>query len=371
MYEKDRPVAAQRSLQVGVGGLEPPTPASQTRCAGRLRYTPVLLEYNPNTMRSSRRTSTANFLSLLVMLIVIGCVAPPAAGGDSVSNIREVTVSLPVPPGRTASPLPTWTVALPTPTPTVRPSTTLAPSPNPTITPTTCPQTTGRVEQGQIISSILNRPLDFRVYLPPCYAPERTGGYPVLYLLHGQSMDDSGWDLFGADETATALIASGEVNPFLIVMPREDYYLQDISQSAFGRALLEDLLPWIETNYAACPQRTCRAIGGLSRGAVWAMLVALEHQTLFGSAGGHSLPSAIFSPYYLRTLWESMPENERIRLYLDIGEFDRYRSGAEEFHQRLDFLNIPHEWNLNPGTHNDEYWMSHVEDYLRWYAANW
>lgn len=27
--------------KVGVGGLEPPTPASQTRCAGQLRYTPM------------------------------------------------------------------------------------------------------------------------------------------------------------------------------------------------------------------------------------------------------------------------------------------------------------------------------------------
>ncbi|HSV86039.1 MAG TPA: alpha/beta hydrolase-fold protein, partial [Levilinea sp.] len=134
---------------------------------------------------------------------------------------------------------------------------------------------------------------------------------------------------------------------------------------------LGDLLPWIETNYAACPQRDCRAIGGLSRGAVWAMMVALEYPLLFSAAGGHSLPNAVFSPHYLNLLWEAIPESKPMRLYVDIGEFDRYRQGAEEFQQRLEFLQIPHEWHLNPGTHNHEYWMAHLEDYLRWYAADW
>jgi enterochelin esterase-like enzyme len=193
----------------------------------------------------------------------------------------------------------------------------------------------------------------------------------VLYLLHGQSMDDGAWEQFGVNIAASALIASGEAAPFLIVMPREDYYLQDMTASRYGQALLEDLVPWIDANFAACQVRTCRAIGGLSRGALWAMLLGLQNQELFGAAGGHSLPGPVMSPYYLRTLIEAMPENERIRLYLDIGQFDRYRQGAEEFRDRLEFLQIPHEWHLNQGTHNDEYWSTQVEDYLRWYAAHW
>jgi enterochelin esterase-like enzyme len=209
------------------------------------------------------------------------------------------------------------------------------------------------------------------VFLPPCYDPLHPGGYPVLYLLHGQGMDESGWNTMGASHTAARLIASGELNPFLMVMPREDYYLQDMTQSGFGRALLEDLLPWVETQYAVCSERSCRAIGGMSRGATWAMMIALEHPGLFSAAGGHSLPNAFFSPYYLQLLWEAQPEDERMRLYLDIGEFDRYRPGAEEFQQQLDFLQIPHEWHLNPGTHDHAYWIEHVEDYLRWYAEDW
>jgi len=327
-------------------------------------------------MRSSRRAPIPIIAFLLIVLIA-GCALTP--GGDLPSGEPGHAQSEIPPSYHTRFPLPTLLPAPQTPTQAsspvpaldVSPTPSPAPSATAAATPTICAYPLGQIERGQIISAVLNRPFDFRVYLPPCYDPQRTGGYPTLYLLHGQSMDDSGWEMLGAGDAAGKLIANGEASPFLIVMPREDYYLQDISQSNFGRALLEDLIPWIETHYAACPQRACRAIGGLSRGAVWAMMVGLEHQVLFSAAGGHSLPSAVFSPYYLQLLWEALPEGERLRLYLDIGELDRYRAGAEEFHQRLEFLQIPHEWHLNPGTHNDAYWMSHVEDYLRWYADAW
>ncbi len=41
---------------VGAGGLEPPTPASQTRCATELRYTPENDEYNAKMHEPSRST---------------------------------------------------------------------------------------------------------------------------------------------------------------------------------------------------------------------------------------------------------------------------------------------------------------------------
>jgi hypothetical protein len=52
------------SAEVGVGGFEPPTTASQTRCASQLRYTPWQREYNANGLcpSSSRRNSIIIFL---------------------------------------------------------------------------------------------------------------------------------------------------------------------------------------------------------------------------------------------------------------------------------------------------------------------
>jgi enterochelin esterase-like enzyme len=323
-------------------------------------------------MRSSRHASNYILITLLFVLSASSCLVLPGVNQPAaLPTITPAATLLILPtqsltPGITSSPTPRPSLS-----PTTTPEPSFTPTLTPTITPTPCPDPSGSVQQGQIFSSALNRDVNFRIFLPPCYDPQAPGGYPVLYLLHGQSMDDSAWDRFGADETAAALITSSQAPPFIIVMPREEYFLQDMTQSRFGEALIQDLLPWIDANYATCPERDCRAIGGLSRGAVWAFLIALENQHLFRAAGGHSLPGPVVSPYYLKTLWESMPENERIRLYIDIGEFDRYRSGAEEFRARLEFLSIPHEWHLNPGTHDDAYWMAHVEEYLRWYASGW
>jgi enterochelin esterase-like enzyme len=316
-------------------------------------------------MRSSRRAS----IYTLLFLLLSGCIVVPAA------EPPPTTIPLPAlteePELTNTHPAASSTPVHLTPTPTVTPPPTQIPFPSPTISPTACPSPNGHIQQNQITSFALGRSLDFRIYLPPCYDPQRPGGYPVLYLLHGQGMDDNAWDEFGADEAAAALINSGEAAPFLIVMPREEYYLQDILASRYGEALLEDLIPWVDANFATCQARTCRAIGGLSRGASWAILLGLENQVLFGAAGGHSLPNPVISQYYLHTLMEAMPEAERIRLYLDIGELDRYRIGAEEFRERLEFLQIPHDWHLNEGSHSDEYWAAHVEDYLRWYSAGW
>jgi hypothetical protein len=43
--------------RVGVGGFEPPTTASQTRCASQLRYTPVEGEYNADSAQPSSKKS--------------------------------------------------------------------------------------------------------------------------------------------------------------------------------------------------------------------------------------------------------------------------------------------------------------------------
>ncbi len=43
------------STPVGVGGFEPPTTASQTRCASQLRYTPEEGEYNADVACTSSR----------------------------------------------------------------------------------------------------------------------------------------------------------------------------------------------------------------------------------------------------------------------------------------------------------------------------
>ena len=56
---------------------------------------------------------------------------------------------------------------------------------------------------------------------------------------------------------------------------------------------------------------------------------------------------------------------------MDIGEDDNNLAEAEALHESLLDEGIPHEWRLYPGLHDQVYWKSHLEEYLRWYSAGW
>lgn len=258
---------------------------------------------------------------------------------------------------------------------TLEPNAFYTPSPTPLstptsgITPTSC--TVGRVETYTIEPTPIGKPLRFRVYLPPCYDSHATPGYPVLYLLHGQGSDETLWMDLGLPQLADQLMGRGQIPPFLIVMPYEEYALRDPQQSTFGQTIVENLIPWVEGHFAVCPGPSCRALGGISRGAGWAIHITIQHPDLFAAIGAHS--AAPFwgddlSLYYRTT---DYPPEQWPRFYFDSGAQDRYLEPAQAFVNRLSELGISHEWHLNPGAHDFTYWQNHLEDYLRWYAMQW
>jgi S-formylglutathione hydrolase FrmB len=234
-----------------------------------------------------------------------------------------------------------------------------------------CQVTKGSIEYRELVTSNLSYPLGLRVYLPPCYGIEPDRFYPVVYLLHGQGFNDDQWDRLGADEIADQLIISGETPPFMIVMPRESNFMEDDKVSQYGNALANSLIPWIDQEYKTCSVRECRAIGGISRGAAWAVRTGFEYWQIFGAIGAHSF--APFSgDFYNSPYWfADIPEGDLPRVYLDMGSTDGLKVAAGLFEGRLTDYNIPHEWVINTGTHNEEYWSAHVEDYLRWYTFPW
>jgi enterochelin esterase-like enzyme len=191
-------------------------------------------------------------------------------------------------------------------------------------------------------------------------------------LIHGQSYTDDQWDRLGVDETADALIATGEIPPFIVVMPR-DRYAGESGDSKFGQAILEVLMPYLDQTYRTLTDREHRAVGGLSRGAGWAVHLALAHWETFSALGAHS--SAIF--YYdaerMRTMLDAIPEDSYPRIYIDIGDKDRPEIMRVTlwFEDLLNQKSIPHEWHLFSGYHTEEYWSAHIEGYLRWYTRTW
>lgn len=243
------------------------------------------------------------------------------------------------------------------------------PIPTSTPTPTACNETTGQRADHELKSAILNKQLHYRVYTPPCYSDKQK--YPVLYLFHGQSFAEDQWDRLGMFDTADRLITAGEIDPLIIVLPREPDYNLDPRSSKFGQAFLAEILPAVDANFFTIPTRSGRAVGGLSRGAGWAVHLGLANPDLFGSVGAHSL--ALFpGDINLVSTWRNDTEDEMLpRIYMDDGLQDYLKDSAKKFELRISEYSYPHEWHLNRGSHTETYWQSQVENYLIWYSAGW
>ncbi|HEY60078.1 MAG TPA: esterase family protein [Anaerolineae bacterium] len=234
-----------------------------------------------------------------------------------------------------------------------------------------CTEQQGHFEFNEIQTELMTHPLSFRIYLHACYSPEGDIRYPVLYLLHGQGFNDDQWDRLGADVTLDDLVAAGEVLPFIIVMPKESNYMNSHLDSKFGPALAQELVPWVDTHYNTCAERECRAIGGISRGAAWAMRVGLIYWEVFGAIGAHSFPPFRGDFNSVPSWLREMPDNEYPHVWIDIGDMDVDLDAAHHFEMRLIEYSVPHEWHIYSGAHNEYYWAAHVEDYLRWYGLEW
>ena len=260
------------------------------------------------------------------------------------------------------------------PTPKLAPTETDISTPTPSIqlTKESCLADGGNVEELNIASTYYEQGITFRIYTPPCYEIDIDELYPVLYLIHGQGFEADQWDRIGADETADELIASGDVAPFIIVMPYDNYSLRP-SVGSFDEAFLEELVPWIDANYRTLADREHRAVGGLSRGASWAIHFALTEPDLFAAMGGHSPPVFIEEAQKVIEWLDVIPEQQIPRFWLDIGDGDTMNimDSTIFFESLLAERGIAHEWHLCPGDHSEAYWSAHVEEYLRWYASEW
>jgi len=236
----------------------------------------------------------------------------------------------------------------------------------PNATSRACLAQPGRIVVEEVTAEEMPRSLPVRVYLPPCYEDQGRQDYPVLILIHGLQSTDSQWDDLGVNETADALIRDGELAPTVIAMPWERKGLD------FEAAVVEVLLPYIRATYAGGSQPEPAAIGGLSRGAGWALRIGLKHPELFRAIGLHSpavLPPDMF--YLADWVAQARQTAQMPRLWIDVAERDTSRVGAQELAELLDDLGLSYAWSSRAGEHTAAYWSSRMADYLRWYGELW
>lgn len=314
------------------------------------------------------------FSGLVILLGATACNANESPAATSAGFVRVDASATPQniqnTVSRTSRPVVTETLILTqTPTKTPFPSASLTPIPP---TKMTCWMSKGNVEEHQLDSDDLDKPLDYYVYLPPCYTEHSDRHYPVMYLFHGQTYTNQHWIDLGVVDLADHLISNQELAPFIMVFPYDRDHFVPPGKNLFGQVVLFDLIPAIDQMYRTIPTRSARAIGGISRGGNWAAHLGLQNPELFSAIGLHSTP--IFSSDTNQEIieWlEAIPIEEFPRLFLDSGEKDRWLKYTLVFEELLNNASIPHEWHLYPGYHEDDYWEAHLEEYIHWYARSW
>ncbi len=141
-------------------------------------------------------------------------------------------------------------------------------------------------------SATLGKDYAYNVYLPNGYDSANLS-YPVLYLLHGSGGDEYAW--LGGDaalqQTADRLIESDAIPPAIIVMPGSKSWWVDGYNEKAETAFFNDLIPHIEANWRAIPEREGRVLAGISAGGYGTVNFVLEHPDVF-AAGGAISPAA-------------------------------------------------------------------------------
>lgn len=149
------------------------------------------------------------------------------------------------------------------------------------------------------------------VYTPPGY--EKDGqAYPVLYLQHGGTENETVWTSCGrVNFIMDNLIAKGECKPFIIVMNNgmlrydtlEDRnYVDD----CFENMLINDCIPFIDAHYRTKTDKWNRAIAGLSMGSMQTNDIGFKHPDIFGNMG--SFTSTMYHPTFFTTYERPWPK---------------------------------------------------------------
>ena len=262
----------------------------------------------------------------------------------------------------------------------------------------------GIVREGLTMTSeILGKEVRYTIYLPSDYETSQRY-YPIVYLLHGYTDDDTGWLQFGeANRIADKAIAEGDIPPMIIAMPDGgvSWYINDYqNQMRWEDMFIDEFMAYIEAEYRVRPKKEFRGLAGLSMGGYGALVLALRHPDLFAATAAfssgvltdeemESTPQerydAIFGILYGQGLqgsarltdhWrqysvldivKNTPADQlkTVRYYIDCGDDDFLAIGNASLHILLTQKEIPHEYRVRDGAHTWSYWRTGLPEGLK------
>jgi len=212
---------------------------------------------------------------------------------------------------------------------------------------------------------VCTRPLV--IYTPPGYRAG-TERYPVLYLVSGTTDTEETWFRVGrVNFILDNLIAQKRAVPMIVVMPYGNMLMgmprpwtPEVAAmyKAFGDELLAEIVPYVETNFRAIPDRESRAIAGFSRGGGQSLFTACSHLDTCAWIGSYSayLTPEVIELHLPALAADAATTNRRLKLFwLGVGKDDFLYPQASAFLDLLAERKIQHQKLITGGGHT---WMN-------------
>lgn len=244
-------------------------------------------------------------------------------------------------------------------------------------------------------SRFLPNERDILVYLPPGYDANKKQRYPVLYLHDGQNLFDGATSFIKGlewriDETAQALMTSKEIKPVIIVgiyntgkdrideyTPTADAKYKGGKADLYGRLIVEELKPFIDSAYRTLKDARNTGLGGSSLGGLVSLYLALKYPQTFGRVAVVS-PSVWWDNRMILREVGALKKRARLRIWLDRGtkeggnkaEADEATNDARQLRDAL----VAKGWKegsdlkyfeVEGAEHNERAWAQRVEPMLR------
>lgn len=263
------------------------------------------------------------------------------------------------------------------------------------------------LESRTIDSSALGEQINYSIYLPGSY--ESSGRhYPVLYLLHGYTDNETGWTQFGeVQKIADEATESMEVTDMIIVMPDAgvSWYINNHDGSVrYEDFFTQELIPHIDETYRTRPIKEFRAVAGLSMGGYGTLIMAAKHSELFRAAA--PLSAAVFLDEEITEMpqenWDNafgtpfgeglegesrltdhfransildifekgdMEQLSSVDYYIDCGDDDFLIPGNLALYNTMVEREIEAKFRFRDGAHTWDYWRTALPDVLEFVSA--
>ena len=228
-------------------------------------------------------------------------------------------------------------------------------------------------------SAVVGDERDFYVYTPPGYEADAKTKYPVLYLLHGYSDGADGWTAVGrANVILDNLIAQGKAKPMIIVMPLgygapemlnygwNAWSHEDVRQrnfDKFGKALMTELIPQVQSAYRISGDQKAHAIAGLSMGGSESLLNGLNNLNYFAWVGSFSaggLPESFDKEF---PALDDKANKQLKLLWVACGTDDRLITLNRKFREWLKTKGIEHKDIETSGAHTWMVWKGNLTEF--------